>query len=70
MVFQFHFLFEHLSALDNVADGLLAAYATLGDPEAAEKGRARAAGFTWERAAEATLEVYERAIVRHESQRA
>jgi hypothetical protein len=32
----------------------------LADPEAAERGRARAGEFTWKRAAEATLEVYER----------
>jgi len=38
--------------------------AALGDPEAAARGRNRAAGFSWERAAQATLEVYERALAR------
>jgi glycosyltransferase involved in cell wall biosynthesis len=51
------------------ADAAAAIEAARADPEAAEKGRARAGSFTWERTAEATLEVYERAIARHESRR-
>jgi glycosyltransferase involved in cell wall biosynthesis len=38
--------------------------AALSDGGAAERGRARAAEFSWERAAERTFEVYERAMAR------
>jgi glycosyltransferase involved in cell wall biosynthesis len=51
------------------AEAAAAIEAARADPDAAEKGRARAGSFTWERAAEATLEVYERAVARHESRR-
>jgi glycosyltransferase involved in cell wall biosynthesis len=44
------------------ADAARAIAEAIGDPGAGEHGRARAAGFTWERAAAATLEVYERAL--------
>jgi len=39
--------------------------ALLSDQSIGARGRERAAGFTWERAAEATLDVYERALARH-----
>jgi glycosyltransferase involved in cell wall biosynthesis len=44
------------------ADAARAIAAALDDGDAAERGRARAAQFSWERAAEQTFEVYERAM--------
>lgn len=44
------------------ADAARAVRAALGDTDTARLGPARAAGFTWEAAARATYEVYERAL--------
>jgi glycosyltransferase involved in cell wall biosynthesis len=51
----------HFFDPDDAQDAAAAIQAALEDATAAERGRDRAALFTWERAAEQTLEVYERA---------
>lgn len=54
----------HYFDVDSPADAAAAIDAVLSDPGSGARGRERAAGFTWERAAAATLDVYERAIGR------
>jgi glycosyltransferase involved in cell wall biosynthesis len=49
---------------DDPESAATAILAALGDPEAGARGRDHAANFTWDRAAEATLAVYEEALAR------
>jgi glycosyltransferase involved in cell wall biosynthesis len=47
---------------DDAAGAASAVLEAMADPSAAKRGRERARGFTWERAAEGTYGVYERAL--------
>jgi glycosyltransferase involved in cell wall biosynthesis len=55
----------HYFPPDDAAAAAAAIRAAIDDPQIAARGRARAARFTWERAAERTLDVYEQALARH-----
>jgi glycosyltransferase involved in cell wall biosynthesis len=50
---------------DDPAAAAAAVQSALADPETATRGPERAALFTWERAAQSTFAVYERAVERH-----